>query len=151
LQGRLDLFFLFMMVVLMANTVAFLMVAIAYEYKAIERKRTVSPSVTYPAGTGPSFAWNQSFKKEPSVFRGANAQQPSFLLLPSGSLASAASSSAMSIRAPIAAHSIGVMEAMPEGEEDEETGSEATGSYASVYGRSLAYQPVIPAMPAPFR
>jgi len=39
-QGRLDLFFLLMMVLMVANTAAFVAVAINYQYKTVEHKET---------------------------------------------------------------------------------------------------------------
>ena len=124
-----------MMGLLVINTGAFLMVAIAYEYKAVEHKRTASPSVV-------PHSHSADVSGTPPI---TGAQMPHHI--PPAS--SAAASSAMNIRTP-SARATGAMEAAVDGE-DEETGSEATGSYASVYARSLAYQPVMPAMPAPFR
>jgi peptide/histidine transporter 3/4 len=50
--GRLDLFFLFMMALMALNTVAFLVVAINYEYKAVEHPNKHPAQVQQP-GQGP--------------------------------------------------------------------------------------------------
>ncbi|GAX73014.1 hypothetical protein CEUSTIGMA_g466.t1 [Chlamydomonas eustigma] len=133
-QGRLDLFFIFLMVVLLINLVAFVLVAIKYEYKKIKRKITVSPSVVQ----GKGFDTPGSHATTPKdLSTHADVATPSTGVVPV-----AAASTAIAIRAGT---SRGAHEAEREG--DEEAGSASV----EVYARSLAYQPRMPTMPAPFR
>ena len=135
-QGRLDLFFLFMMGLLAINTVAFLMVAISYEYKQVEHKLTASPCVAIQ-GASPDSSANA---RHPSAPPG----------VPAPANAAALTSSAMAIRGSSSRGTTSLQEAV-DGEEDVEGGSEDMQASMEIYARSLAYQPVMPAMPAPFR
>ena len=112
-----------MMGLLALNTVWFLKVAVGYEYKKVEHKLTVSPSQ----------------QPHPSRSPDSSSQLAGPLPSPGGGVAS----SARAIRAR------GAEEGEAGGGGDEESGPDMPS--LEVYARSLAYQPPMPAMPAPFR
>jgi hypothetical protein len=112
-----------------------LSIVLRYEYKKIKRKITVNPCVIQGKG-GDSSGSHATTPKDLSTHAG--------FAIPSQGMAFPAphTSTAIAIRAGT---SRGAHEA--EREEDEEAGSASV----EVYARSLAYQPRMPTMPAPFR
>ncbi|KAG2452163.1 hypothetical protein HYH02_003195 [Chlamydomonas schloesseri] len=136
-SGRLDLFFLFMAVLMAASTAAFVAVAMSYTYKAVEHKRHVvvptqaTPGAPgrasssglpseLPGGGGAAGGWPGSHAA-PVVIRGG--ARPGAHAVPAGGAAAGAAG--------------GEVEPTPE--------------ELDMYGRSLAYVPPSPALPAPFR
>ncbi|GLC42322.1 hypothetical protein PLESTB_000659700 [Pleodorina starrii] len=132
--GRLDLFFVFMAVLMAISTAAFVAVAMSYTYKQVEHKRRViQPRV--------SGAGQPSLVAAPPPGRGP--QYPR-----SGAAAAAAAAAAQGMpgaAAPVVIRGRGAAAAAA-AEVPEPTPEEL-----DMYGRSLAYVPPSPALPAPFR
>ncbi|KAG2488532.1 hypothetical protein HYH03_012852 [Edaphochlamys debaryana] len=122
--GRLDLFFLFMALLMALSTAAFVAVAMNYTYKAVEHKRVVAPRASTTGGPG-----------APGGPGGLGRPIP-------GAGGTAA--------APVGIRGRGAHAAVP-GAAGEEEEREPTQEDLAMYGRSLAYVPPSPALPAPFR
>ncbi|KXZ50431.1 hypothetical protein GPECTOR_16g605 [Gonium pectorale] len=128
--GRLDLFFLFMAFLMTASTAAFVAVAVSYTYKTVEHKRHVVHRVS-GSGAGPSLT--PALTAPPAL----------------GSLAAAAAAASDGrpmAAAPVVIRGRGAAAAAAAEEEEGPSQEEL-----DMYGRSLAYVPPSPALPAPFR
>ncbi|KAG2425090.1 hypothetical protein HXX76_013999 [Chlamydomonas incerta] len=133
-DGRLDLFFLFMAFLMAASTAAFVAVAMSYTYKAVEHKRhmVVPTQATPGAGRVSSSGLPQS--GEPGAAGGWPGAHAAPVVIRGGA------------RPGAHAVPVGGAAAGAAGEVVEPTPEEM-----DMYGRSLAYVPPSPALPAPFR
>ncbi|EFJ40034.1 hypothetical protein VOLCADRAFT_70090, partial [Volvox carteri f. nagariensis] len=127
-NGRLDLFFVFMAALMAISTASFVVVAMSYTYKQVEHKRhVVQPRVS---GSGQV---------------GAPTLVPATQAMAAAAAAAAAAGGGMGV--PSAAAPMVIRGRAAAGAEV----PEPTPEELDMYGRSLAYVPPSPALPAPFR
>eukprot|EP00798_Chlamydomonas_sp_ICE-L_P012245 gene12246-15386_t len=119
-KGRLDLFFLFMMALLIVNTVVFVFIALRYEYKKVEHRPSRKSKAKGKMPKAPKMPVPQ---QEPLLHSQLNQMH----------------------QAPTAAMAIGGRGAHWEDNEDDD------GPPLDIYGRSLAWVPGSPTMPANYR
>ncbi|GIL61727.1 hypothetical protein Vafri_16126 [Volvox africanus] len=131
-NGRLDLFFVFMAGLMAVSTAAFVAVAMSYTYKTVEHKRhVIQPCVSGPGQVG-----------GPTLVPVTPAM--AHLMGPAAAAAASAGVGVPAAAAPVVIRGRGAAAAGTEV-------SEPTQEDLDMYGRSLAYVPPSPALPAPFR
>ncbi|GLI71059.1 hypothetical protein VaNZ11_015975 [Volvox africanus] len=131
-NGRLDLFFVFMAGLMAVSTAAFVAVAMSYTYKAVEHKR----HVIQPCMSGPGHLGGPTLVPvTPTI---------AHLMGPAAAAAASAGAPVPAAAAPVVIRGRGPAVAATEV-------TEPTQEDLDMYGRSLAYVPPSPALPAPFR
>ncbi|KAG1657319.1 hypothetical protein FOA52_008047 [Chlamydomonas sp. UWO 241] len=154
--GRLDLFFILMMVLMIINTVAFVFVAINYKYKAVTHKETKAKHVK--AGPRPP-KYGRSVSQPPildlltpgMLTAPATSPRPAVPLGADGAqtLSTAVTMPAPGLHIPAHARPVGIpVSVVPFGRaipEDSDDDGDGEGGNVESYARSLTYQPFLPA------
>jgi len=174
-DGRLDLFFYFLAIIMVANMFVYVVVAVNYTYKAVEHRRVIPPHaraqdevmegavVVFPGGGGGSSATTPGGGESLVGVAAAAAalqqqdrqqqQQQIVSAIPrhtAAAMPTRIGSSALAVPGGgrTAAKPVGIRGG---GGRRGRHGHVAASPDVDLYGRSLAYIPPSPALPAPFR